>query len=167
MSRVEVKKELIRWARERSGLTESDLTERFPKFEQWERGEAFPTLKQLEAYAKKTLTPFGYFFLPEPPEEELPIPDFRTVGGRAARRPSAQLLETIYMCQRRQDWYREYAIANGEERLAFIGGSRIADGVERVAGSIREHVGLSAVARSSASDAETALRLMFEQAENV
>ena len=50
MSRVEVKKELIRWARERSGLTESDLTERFPKFEQWERGEAFPTLKQLEAY---------------------------------------------------------------------------------------------------------------------
>ena len=86
MSRVEVKKELIRWARERSGLTESDLTERFPKFEQWERGEAFPTLKQLEAYAKKTLTPFGYFFLPEPPEEKLPIPDFRTVRDRGVRR---------------------------------------------------------------------------------
>ena len=102
MRRVEVKKELIRWARERSGLTESDLTERFPKFEQWERGEAFPTLKQLEAYAKKTLTPFGYFFLPEPPEEKLPIPDFRTVRDRGVRRPSPNLLETIYAMQRRQ-----------------------------------------------------------------
>lgn len=166
MSRVEVKKELIRWARERSGLSESDLTERFPKFEQWESGKALPTLKQLEAYAKKTLTPFGYFFLPEPPDEKLPIPDFRTLGGRGSRRPSAQLLETIYSCQRRQDWYREYAIANGEERLPFVGTSQIADGVERVAASIRENIGLSAAARSNAPDAETALRLMFEQAEN-
>ncbi len=166
MSRVEVKPELIRWARERSGLTESDLTERFPKFESWERGEIQPTLKQLEAYAKRTLTPFGYFFLPKPPEEKLPIPDFRTVGSRGTRRPSAQLLETIYTCQRRQDWYRDYAIANGEERLAFIGASQVADGIEQVAKSIRHYVGLSAAVRSSANDAETALRSMFEQAEN-
>src|SRR6266496_6651300 len=152
MNTVEVKPELIRWARERSGLAESDLTERFPKFEQWERGEASPTLKQLEAYAKKTLTPFGYFFLPEPPDEKLPIPDFRTIGSRGSRRPSAQLLETIYTCQRRQDWYRDYAIANGEERLPFIGASQIADGAEHVARSIRENVGLSTAARSSAPD---------------
>lgn len=166
MSRVAVKRELIRWARERAGLTESELAERFPKFEAWEKGEVQPTLKQLEAYAKKTLTPFGYFFLPKPPEEKLPIPDFRTVESRGTRRPTAQLLETIYTCQRRQDWYRDYAIANGEERLDFVGGSQIADGVEQVAASIRQTVGLSASVRSSATDAETALRSMFEQAEN-
>src|SRR5207248_8981053 len=119
MSRVEVKKELIRWARERSGLTESDLTERFPKLEQWERGKAFPTLKQLEAYAKKTLTPFGYFFLPEPPEERLPIPDFRTIRDQGVRRPSPNLSETIYAMQRRQDWIHEYLDEEAAERLSL------------------------------------------------
>src|SRR2546427_4245235 len=121
MSRVEVKKELIRWARERSGLTESDLTERFPKFEQWERGEAFPTLKQLEDYAKKMLTPFGYFFLPEPPEEKLPVPDFRTIKDRGVRRPSPNLLETIYTMQRRQDWMRDYLLEQGVGPMPFVG----------------------------------------------
>jgi Zn-dependent peptidase ImmA (M78 family) len=104
--------------------------------------------------------------LAKPPEEKLPIPDFRTVGSHGTRRPSAQLLETIYACQRRQDWYRDHAITNGEERLAFIDASGVADGVEEVAASIRQTVGLSAAVRSSATDAESALRSMFEQAEH-
>lgn len=78
MSKVAVKSDLISWARERSGLTINALVKRFPKFRDWERGEAI-TLRQLEALAKTTSTPLGYFFLPKPPEEKLPIPDFRTV----------------------------------------------------------------------------------------
>ena len=66
MSRIAVKPELIRWARERAGLTESALVERFPKYMEWEIGRSHPTLRQLEGLAKKTMTPFGYFFLPEP-----------------------------------------------------------------------------------------------------
>ena len=130
MNKVEVKPELIRWARERAGLTESDLTERFPKFELWQSGDALPTLKQLEAYAKKTLTPFGYFFLPEPPEEKLPIPDFRTVRDRGVRRPSPNLLETIYAMQRRQDLqlpgqtYSVFAQRRGFERGRTGGGQQ-------------------------------------------
>jgi Zn-dependent peptidase ImmA (M78 family) len=143
MSRVEVKKELIRWARERSGLTESDLTERFPKFEQWERGEALPTLKQLEAYAKKTLTPFGYFFLPEPPEEKLPIPDFRTVRDRGVRRPSPNLLETIYAMQRRQDWMHEYLVEEGAERLPFVKSVTLDSSQRDAARRIRETIGMT------------------------
>jgi len=165
MSRVDVKPELFRWARERARLDAAALVERFPKYEQWESGEVRPTLKQLEALASATLTPFGYFFLTEPPREELPIPDFRTLARAAPRRPSARLLETIYTCQRRQDWYREYAVEIGQEPLPFIGGSRQRDGVETVAASIRKVVGLSAGRRASASDAETALRLMCQEVE--
>src|SRR5713101_6056297 len=104
MSRVAVKREVLRWARRRAGLTVDSLARKFPKVEQWEREEVKPTLRQLEAFAKATLTPIGYFFLPEPPEDRLPIPDFRTVRDEPIRRPSPNLLETVQVMQRRQAW---------------------------------------------------------------
>lgn len=165
MSRVAVKPELFRWARERARMDTPALVERFPKYEEWESGDSSPTLKQLEKLSQATLTPFGYFFLPEPPQEELPIPDFRTIASTQPQRPSARLLTTIYTCQRRQDWYRDYVIASGEDPLSFIGTSRQSDGVEEISKSIRDIVNLSPEHRASASDAETALRLMFQEVE--
>ncbi|HMR10867.1 MAG TPA: hypothetical protein PKA88_34050, partial [Polyangiaceae bacterium] len=64
MTRVQVKPELLRWACERSRIDELELSVRFPHVEAWERGEKQPTIKQLEAFAKATHTPLGYFFLP-------------------------------------------------------------------------------------------------------
>ena len=77
MARVDIRPELIRWARERSRLPGEALTKRFSKLAEWESGAAKPTLRQLEEFANVTATPFGYLFLPEPPEEALSIPDFR------------------------------------------------------------------------------------------
>src|SRR5262245_5750197 len=109
MTRVSVQPELLRWACERAGLEVRDLAPRFPRLPEWERREKQPTLKQLEAFAKATHTPFGFLFLPAPPQEPLPIPDFRTVTGRPVR-PSPDLLDTIYSMQRRQEWLREECI---------------------------------------------------------
>ena len=78
MSRVTVKPEILRWARERADRSVESLRSRFPRYERWERGEAAPTLKQLEAFAKATYVPVGYLFLSQPPEERIPIPDLRT-----------------------------------------------------------------------------------------
>ena len=50
--RVDVNPELIVWARERSGVAVEDLRHRFPKLDEWERGELDPTLKQLEGFAR-------------------------------------------------------------------------------------------------------------------
>ena len=66
MLRVDVRPELLRWARERADQTIGDLSKRFPKIEDWERGKTKPTLKQLERYARATYTPAGLFFLAEP-----------------------------------------------------------------------------------------------------
>jgi Zn-dependent peptidase ImmA (M78 family) len=142
MSKVAVKSDLITWARERSGVPGSALRKRFPKFQEWERGEAQPTLRQLEAFAKTTSTPLGYFFLPNPPEERLPIPDFRTVPGAEAQRPSPNLLETIQTMQLRQGWMREFLIEEGEEPLAFVGCVRLQDDDNGVAARIRETLSL-------------------------
>jgi len=57
--RVEIKPEMVRWARERSGKSVPDLIKSFPKIDLWESGEVNPTFKQLENFAKKTHLPIG------------------------------------------------------------------------------------------------------------
>ena len=66
-------------------------------------------MKQVEAFARVVHAPVGYLFLAEPPEEPVPIPDFRTFVGQPVTRPSPNLLHTIYICQGRQSWYRDFA----------------------------------------------------------
>jgi len=63
---------------------------------------------------------FGYLFLSEPVIEDIPIPDFRTVRNQDINKPSLNLLDTIQLCQSRQDWYREYAQKNRLGKVKFI-----------------------------------------------
>jgi hypothetical protein len=44
--RVDVRQEMLEWARARARLDVGDLADRFPKLIEWETGEARPTLKQ-------------------------------------------------------------------------------------------------------------------------
>jgi len=119
--RAAVHPEMLRWARKRAGLEQRDLADRFVKLPDWERGKEQPTLKQADAFARKVHVPLSYLFLTNPPEEALPVPDFRTFGGHAVRRPSPNLLDTIYACEVRQDWYRDYARAEDMDSLSFVG----------------------------------------------
>lgn len=82
MTRVAISPDMLEWARERAGMEPESLLPRFAKYEEWETGETQPTLKQLEKFAKAVHVPMGYLFLPEPPQENLPIPDFRTLDNR-------------------------------------------------------------------------------------
>ena len=52
-TRVQLKPELLLWACERNGLGVDDYKDRFPHLAAWIRGEAQPTLKQLESFAKR------------------------------------------------------------------------------------------------------------------
>ena len=109
MIRVHVNPELLHWASHRSGIAQEALAAKFKKLPEWESGKTQPTLKQVEAFARAVHVPVGYLFLTEPPEEAVPIPDFRTFSGQAVRRPSPNLLDTIYTCQPvGRAWYREF-----------------------------------------------------------
>ena len=134
MTRVPVNPNLLAWARERAGYSVSALALRFPKLAAWENGEVQPTIKQLEAFAKATRTPVGFLFLAEPPAEQFPIPDFRTVANVSPVRPSPDLLDTIYLCQQRQDWYRDFARSVLDGPLELVGSVRIGHDVTETAG---------------------------------
>jgi Zn-dependent peptidase ImmA (M78 family)/transcriptional regulator with XRE-family HTH domain len=167
MSRVAVKPEMLRWARERAGRSVQSLRDRLPKLDLWERGEASPTLKQLEDFAKATYTPVGYLFLQEPPIEHVPIPDFRTVGNERIGHPSPDLLETIYICQQRQEWYRDFARSTGEESLAFVGSARLSSDIETTAARIRHALGFDLEERRQIPTWTDALRRFIEQADTL
>jgi len=141
MLRVDVKPKLLRWAYERACLSPAALRRKFPKIDDWERGEAKPTLKQLEAFAKAVRVPVGYLFLPEPPEERIPIPDLRTIRNEALRRPSPDLLDTIYTMQRRQAWLREELIECDAEPLEFVGSARLTDDPAAAGREMRRVIG--------------------------
>ena len=141
MNRVPVEPELLRWALARAGLEAEDLRKKFPKLEAWELGEKRPTLKQLEKFAKATRVSVGHLFLDEPPVEEIPIPDLRTVGNRRVEDPSPDLLDTIYICRHRQEWYRRYALSEGDGPRSFVGSAGTGDSVRRTAATMRGTLG--------------------------
>lgn len=163
--RVEVRPELLRWACERAGLGAGSLAAQFPQLDAWERGEQRPTLKQIERFAKATRTPIGYLFLQEPPREHVPIPDFRTLGNMYIAGPSPDLLETIYLCQQRQEWYRNFARSNGEDPLPFVGSAQLSSDVEAIASDLRSALGFDLEERRTLPTWTEALRRFIEQAD--
>ncbi|MEA3544386.1 MAG: ImmA/IrrE family metallo-endopeptidase [Thermodesulfobacteriota bacterium] len=165
MARVAVNPEILQWARQRAGLSVGDLRRKFPKVADWLRGELAPTLKQLEAFARKTHTPVGFFFLPEPPDISLPIPDFRTMAAEKPVSPSPDLLETIYLCQQRQDWYRDYMRLYGEEALEWIGSGTVEADIVEVATRLRDIIGFDLAERQQFATWGDALRFFIERVE--
>lgn len=166
MTRIPVNPELLTWARERAGLDTLALTGRFPKLTEWESGERQPTLRQLEDFARAVHVAVGYLFLPSPPQEPLPIPDFRTVADREVSRPSPNLLDTIYLCQQRQEWFRDYARVHALPKLDFVGSTTSQEATENVAEAMRQAIGLSIAERQRLHTWTDALRQMIAKAEN-
>ena len=137
--------EIVAWAQARAGLSADDLAKKMgvnpDRLMRWKTGGEPMTFKQMKKLAEKTYTPLGYLFAEKPPVESLPVPDFRTFGDRdsAHAKPSVNLLDTIYIMQRRQNWFRDYLIEIGAGPLPFIAprDPRQENALE-VAASIRE-----------------------------
>ena len=161
--RVEVNPERLRWARNRARLDADHLTHKFPRYPEWEAGTLKPTLKQLEAVAKTTHAPVGAFFMSAPWNEPSPIPDFRVLGNRPISRPSVDLLETVYLCQQRQDWYRDFARLERIDPPALVRIATTESDVEAIARTMREALGFDVDQRSRLFTWEDALRLFIAQ----
>ena len=141
---VDVKPEMIEWAIKRSQLAENALKSPILQLaRQWVSGSKPPTLSKLDEFSRKVRVPFGYLFLDSPPDEPLPIADFRTFDDKTPRNPSPNLLDTIYDMQLRQDWMREEMIANEMEPISFVNSIGTTETIAAAAERIRNSLGLS------------------------
>ncbi len=166
MTRISINPNLLTWARERAGLDTFALAKRFPKLAEWEDGALQPTLRQLEDFARTVHVAVGYLFLPAPPDEPLPIPDFRTLADYKVSRPSPNLLDTIYLCQRRQDWFRDYARVHALSALNFTSSATVQEPPERVAEVMRQTLALTIAERQQLPTWTDALRQLIARVED-
>lgn len=141
------------------------LERRFPKYREWEAGTVKPTYRQLERFAKATYTPFGALFSGGPLKDELDIVDFRTVGGKQRRKPSPHLLDTVYLCQRRQDWYHEYALEEEHDPVDFVGSASLDDDPAEVAQRMSSMLEFRVDDRSDVANWTLAVRRFADRAD--
>ena len=165
MSYIDVKPKLLRWAIKRSGKSPQALYKKFPKLTLWIKQESKPTLKQLESFAQAVYVPIGWLFLDKAPVEKIPVPDFRrTFDSDRKSNLSPELMDTLYLCQRRQNWYREHKQLERDQALKFIGSVQPrSDNIIKTAEDIRKTLNFDIKERSKLSTWKEALNQLIER----
>ena len=159
---------VLTWARERAGFSVDALSEKLQvkreRVQEWEHSGEI-SVAQAARLSHATHTPEGFLYLSEPPEDRLPITDFRTVGDKPLLRPSPDLLETVYQMQRRQEWLRGELLADETPPLAFVGAFPVDTGPEAVATAMRETLGLEREWAGGEPGWDAALRFLRDRTE--
>jgi len=116
---------MIKWARNRARLSQERLADKLKitpkKVQMWESGELEISVTNAKALAKISLVPFGVLFADTPPEENLPIADFRTHRLDNISKASPELLVTIDDTKLKQEWYRDFLISEDYQPLDYVG----------------------------------------------
>ncbi|CAN7495657.1 XRE family transcriptional regulator [Trinickia sp. LjRoot230] len=170
MAEAQINPAILTWALQRSGIDALALADKLgtatARVESWETGERKPTFRQAKRIAEITHIPFGYFYLPEPPEEALPIADFRTVGDDPVRPLSADFRDLFNEVMRKQTWFREYRQLQGQEPLACIGRFNVRSTATQVAADIGRALQVTAQDRINCANWEDYLRLLIARIED-
>ena len=146
--RVQVSREVLEWAVDYSRRG-AYLFGKYPKLQDWLDGTVWPTARQLRDFARDARVAEGWMYGSEPPDMKLDIPDMRTVGSVELADPSPDLIDTVFDCQIRQDWYMGYAEAEGLGELEFVGTCTTKTSSEVAAASMREHLGFGFTKREA------------------
>jgi len=122
-----------------------------------------PTVKQLEDFAHRVHVPFGYLFLPKPPEEKISFPFFR-LGTNPKDKPSLNVYDMILLMQKRQDWLSDYLRDNGYDPLPFVGKYNVESDYKEIVEDISIHLDLEE--NKSFSDWEDRQRYLIQKIED-
>ena len=164
---------MLAWARLRSGLSTEQLAGKMKikpaRLSAWEdvHREDRPTFKQARRLAKVLHVPFGYLFLTDPPDEDLPLRDLRTRQDSASLSPSPNFLEVAYDALRKQEWYRGYLLEQDASEIPFIGRFDESEDVNVVAEDIRQTLGIDDDLRSGAKGNDDYFRRLVRGCESV
>ncbi len=160
----------LSWALKRSHAPLEDIAKsahvKVADLESWQKGKkAPPTIRQAQHLAQVLHIPFGYLFLSEPPKDDLPLPDLRTIRNEELKFPSPELQDVIDDVLRKRDWYKEYLLQQGTEPVKFIGRFNVKNAVQKVAADISEVLGINESLRKKVSSWEEFLRELIDVAQ--
>ena len=140
---AEVKPELLIWARETAGLEVTEVARRLSKIDKWERGDARPTVSQLETLSDLYKRPLAAFFLPAPPQEP-PLPtDFRVLPGDEPHSLSRRVRLAMRRARRIQRIDTELSQELGIRSESHLPRFRVSDSPENRGASVRSLLGIS------------------------
>lgn len=112
-STVEIVPEVLRWARESSGLSRDQAARKlnlFPsEIQTWEDGLVDPTLPHLRRMADVYKRPLAMLLLSQPPDKGTPLPDFRLLPENHGRGWSAELSRAYKRVQSQREALVELA----------------------------------------------------------
>jgi Zn-dependent peptidase ImmA (M78 family)/DNA-binding XRE family transcriptional regulator len=164
-----IKPALLTWAINRSGLTRADICKQLhlqPRaLEAYEKGLGSPLFNKALEMSRVLRIPFGYFFLSQPPADEVPIPDLRTLSGKPVTQPSPDFLEVLSQALTQHDWYKAYLAEEGAPVLSFVSQFALNDSIEEVARDIATHLKIDQALRREARTWEGYLTKLSQQAE--
>ncbi len=103
------------------------------KIQDWEEGNALPTIKQAETLAKAYRRPFALFFLPDVPKDFYPLQDFRKKNAISLGTASTFIIREI---QQKQAWISDIFKESDEQKLSFVGKFSLKDDPNNVATDI-------------------------------
>lgn len=167
-TRIEnINKEIIEWAIIRNGNSLEDFYGQNSIVESWIKGEKKPTVKQLEAFTHKVHVPFGYMFLTHPPEENIPLPFFRTLSQNNNNKVSLNTYHTIQMIQDRQNWLTEHLEELAFPDLNFVGKFNIKNDYQTIVNDIRSTLNLEHDWASKHNNWEQALDFLSNKIEEI
>ncbi len=157
---IPVTRELIVWARERSGLSLQDAARKFARIEAWEAGNGFPTYPELERLADEFKVPIAVFFFPEPPKTPPIRESFRTLPDTEFGRIPRQV---GYLLRKAKALQLNLAELNQERNPAarLITRDLVFEddvAVDAMAARVREYLGVSLAAQRAWADDEAALK---------
>lgn len=158
-----VNPEVLRWARERSGLTAAEVAKKMNKsaefVEDWEAGGSAPTYVQLEKLAYQVYKrPVAVFFFPDPPDEPDKVAEFRTLPASERDGLSDDTRYAVRLAEAMQAALRELNEGiNPSSRKIFRDiHATHDDSPGKLAAEVRSYVGVSIEEQSGWASAEKA-----------
>ena len=139
---------IIKWARERSGLSLDDLAKLMrqepDELRKWENGEHAPSYTALEELAYRHLKiPLAVFFFPSPPDVDDPKGNFRRLPEYELERFSPDTIQKIRLAQAYQDSVEELFINLPPERMIHHDLIPRKYTLENLAAKVRKYIGIS------------------------
>ena len=172
--------ELLRWAREESGLSLDEAASRAKitplkregmspsqRLEAWEEGKLSITLRQLESIAKAYRRPALTFFLSAPPVEQRIFTDFRTVASKEKGQDTPEYSAFILKIQILHDELAHITEQTGGEGVNYVGALSIKSTIEKNVTNMRTFLNFSFDDQQGLNSKNDLLRALRIQMQNI